>query len=141
MALGLSFLFSGIVVQGIKNFVFAPRPRLFFEQGQYLHFLDGVSMANYASFPSGHTATVFALATVYAIYTHSKLKQLFYLWLAVLVGYSRIYLAQHFLLDVIIGAIIGTATAWLVCYIQYQYQFGNKKSRQELNITSTMLVH
>ena len=62
-----SFLLSGFVAQLIKNFVFAPRPRLFFEKGQYLYFIEGVSLANNHSFPSGHTTTAFALATLLAM--------------------------------------------------------------------------
>ena len=36
----VSFLFSGVIVQIIKNTVSAPRPKLFFEAGQYLYFID-----------------------------------------------------------------------------------------------------
>jgi hypothetical protein len=43
-------------VQIIKNLVNAPRPRLFFEAGQYLYFIDGISLANHSSFPSGDDA-------------------------------------------------------------------------------------
>jgi membrane-associated phospholipid phosphatase len=35
----------------------------------------------------------------------------------VLVGYSRIYLAQHFLLDVMIGAVIGTVSGISAFYL------------------------
>lgn len=111
-----AFLFSGIVVQIIKNLVDAPRPRLFFEAGQYLHFIDGVSLANYSSFPSGHTATAFAIATVFILFHQGIYSQLFVLLTAILVGYSRIYLAQHFLLDVMIGAVIGSVTG-LIAFI------------------------
>jgi membrane-associated phospholipid phosphatase len=116
-ALLISFLVSGLAVQIIKNLVNAPRPRLFFEAGQYLYFIDGVSLANHSSFPSGHTATAFAIATVLVIMLKNKRLQLFILMAAALVGYSRIYLAQHFLLDVIIGASIGTASGVLSVYL------------------------
>ena len=112
-----SFLISGLVVQLIKNFVNAPRPRLFFEAGQYLHFIDGVSLTNNSSLPSGHTATAFAIATVMAMMMKDKTMQLVILIAAVLVGYSRIYLAQHFLLDVMIGAFIGSSSGVLAVYL------------------------
>jgi membrane-associated phospholipid phosphatase len=108
LSLLYSFLISGLAVQLIKNLVSAPRPKLFFEAGQYLHFIDGVSLANASSFPSGHTATAFAIATVMVIMMKNKSWQLLVLLAAVLVGYSRIYLAQHFLLDVLVGAVIGS---------------------------------
>lgn len=110
-ALLYSFLISGIAVQLIKNLISAPRPRLFFEQGQYLFFMDGISLANNSSFPSGHTATAFAIATVFVMLMKNKNWQWLILAAALLAGYSRIYLAQHFLLDVIIGAAIGSASA------------------------------
>jgi membrane-associated phospholipid phosphatase len=109
-ALLYAFFISGIVVQLIKNLVNAPRPKLFFEAGQYLHFIDGVSLANNSSFPSGHTATAFGIATVMVLMLKNKTWQLYILAAAVMVGYSRIYLAQHFLLDVMMGAVIGSAS-------------------------------
>jgi membrane-associated phospholipid phosphatase len=116
LALLYSFLISGIASQLIKNLVNSPRPKLYFEAGQYLHFIDGVSLANNSSFPSGHTATAFAIATVMAIMVKNKNWQLLILAAALLVGYSRIYLAQHFLLDVLVGMAIGSASAVLAVY-------------------------
>jgi membrane-associated phospholipid phosphatase len=112
-----AFLISGIAVQIIKNLVSAPRPRLFFEAGQYLHFIDGVSLANNSSFPSGHTATAFGIATVLILMLKNKTWQPHILIAAVLVGYSRIYLAQHFLLDVMIGAVIGCTSGIAAFYL------------------------
>jgi membrane-associated phospholipid phosphatase len=108
-----SFLVSGIAVQIIKNLAGASTPRLFFEAGQYLNFLNAVTPANNASFPSGHTATVFAIATVLVLMLKNKNWQIPIFFVAVLVGYTRIYLAQHFLIDVIIGAFIGTVSGVL----------------------------
>jgi membrane-associated phospholipid phosphatase len=114
----VSFLVSGLLVQIIKNFVSAPRPKsFFFEAGQYLYFIDGVSQTGYSSFPSGHTATAFALATILVLTMKSKKWQLILLLAAALVGYSRIYLAQHFLLDVIAGAAIGSAAGILSFFL------------------------
>lgn len=116
LSLLYAFLFSGLVVQIIKNLTNSPRPKLYFEAGQYLHFIDGVSLANYSSFPSGHTTTAFAIATAMVLFTNRKAWQWLYLLSAVLIGYSRIYLAQHFLLDVMAGAAIGTLSAIAMVY-------------------------
>jgi len=112
-ALLASFLISGLAVQVIKNFVNAPRPKIFFEAGQYLYFINGVSHGGHSSFPSGHTATAFAIATVIVTILKIKKWQLLVLFAAALVGYSRIYLAQHFLIDVIVGALIGNISGIL----------------------------
>ena len=132
LALLYSFLISGIAVQIIKNLVNSPRPKLFFEAGQYLHFIDGVSLANNSSFPSGHTATAFAIATVMVLMMKNKSWQLPILIATLLVGYSRIYLAQHFLLDIIIGAIIGSASGVLSVYLATNIK-GIKRSIKKMH--------
>ncbi len=133
LALLYSFLISGLLAQLIKNLISSPRPKLFFEAGQYLHFIDGVTHASNTSFPSGHTATAFALATVLAMMVKNKKWQLPLLFTAILIGYSRIYLAQHFLIDIIIGAFIGTSSAVLSFYLvtkPYDIKAFLKKKKQ-----------
>ena len=117
VALLSSFLISGIASQLLKNMVSSPRPKLYFEAGTYLNFIDGVTLTGNSGFPSGHTATAFAIATVLALMIKNKKWQLLILPAAALVGYSRIYLAQHFLLDVLIGAAIGSSSGILAVYL------------------------
>ena len=116
-ALFSSFLISGIASQFLKNMVNSPRPKLYFEAGTYLNFIDGVTLTGNSGFPSGHTATAFAIATVLALMIKNKSWQLVILPAAALVGYSRIYLAQHFLLDVIAGALLGSVSGVLAFYL------------------------
>jgi undecaprenyl-diphosphatase len=67
------------------------------------------------SFPSGHTATAFAGATMLASYA-PRLRVPLYV-LAVLIGLSRLYNGVHYPTDVIAGAVLGllvaTALLWL----------------------------
>ncbi|MFM6924559.1 MAG: phosphatase PAP2 family protein [Ferruginibacter sp.] len=119
VALLISFLLSGIASQLLKNMISSPRPRLYFESGTYLNFIDGVTLTGNSGFPSGHTATAFAIATVLAFMIRNKKWQLLILPAAVLVGYSRIYLAQHFLLDVIAGALLGSISGLLAYYLAF----------------------
>lgn len=116
-ALLYSFLISGLAVQLIKNLVNAPRPKLYFEAGTYLNFIDEVTLSGNGGFPSGHTATAFAIATVLVLLMKGRKMQLPILLAAVLVGYSRIYLAQHFLLDAVVGALLGTVSGLLSFYL------------------------
>ena len=67
------------------------------------------------SFPSGHTAVAFAAATVLTWLVPRGAPAFFALALAI--GYSRIYVGVHWPLDVIGGAVIGTATALLLLAI------------------------
>lgn len=63
------------------------------------------------SFPSGHTLASFEGASVIFIY-HRKFG-ISALILASLIAFSRLYLMVHYPLDVIAGAIFGTAFAWI----------------------------
>jgi membrane-associated phospholipid phosphatase len=109
-----AFLVSALVAQIMKNLFSMPRPRQFFTTGQYSYFIDGVTRIGFASFPSGHTTSVFAMATLLAIFDSNKKVNILYLLVAVAVGYSRIYLGQHFLGDVLVGSAIGMVTAILI---------------------------
>lgn len=116
LALLYSFFISELAIQIIKNLVHSSRPKLYFEAGTYLNFTDGVTLSEIPGFPSGHTAAAFAIATVLVLMMKNKKLQLPILLAAALVGYSRIYLAQHFLPDVAIGALLGTASGILSFY-------------------------
>jgi membrane-associated phospholipid phosphatase len=102
-----SFLLSGLIAQIIKHLISFPRPKSVFGINEQHYFITGIEYAFNNSFPSGHSATAFAAATVVVLTMKNKKWQLPILLLAILVGFSRIYLGQHFLLDVIVGALIG----------------------------------
>jgi undecaprenyl-diphosphatase len=64
------------------------------------------------SFPSGHTATSFACATVLAAFV-PRLRIPFFV-LATLIALSRIYNGMHYPTDVLAGAVLGVLTALLL---------------------------
>lgn len=112
-----AFLISGLLAQVLKNLFSMPRPKTFFHPGEYPYFIDKVTRIGFASFPSGHTTSIFALATLLAFFARDRRARVAYLLGAMLVGYSRIYLGQHFLGDVLMGSCIGTATAILIHWL------------------------
>ena len=114
-----SWLGTSIVVQFIKHIVFpdAPRPRSVL--GPALHYVDGVTVHAMQSFPSGHTATAFAFFMALSILNKNKWLQLSFLLCALLAGYSRMYLSQHFITDATAGSVIGILVTVLV-FILYE---------------------
>ncbi len=111
-----SYALSGIIAQVLKSYILEARPALFLKDSGYKYFIENVTLHNFHAFPSGHTASAFALAAVLAFAAKNKTLSLWFLLGAMLVGYSRIYLAQHFMDDVLSGAIIGFLSA-IVCWI------------------------
>lgn len=113
----ISEALSASLVQVVKAIVNAPRPSVVFADNEAFNaiIVEGVKLNTWHSFPSGHTATffVFASVLVYSL-THelhgrklASMLSLLCLAFALLGGFSRIYLSQHFLLDVCVGSLCG----------------------------------
>jgi membrane-associated phospholipid phosphatase len=108
---------SGLINTQIKQSLDRQRPLTFFanETGprsdkQYpVHAIGERLYHN--SFPSGHSNTAFAAATLLALSFGGMY------WLAFVVagfvGYSRIYLGTHFPSDVVAGALLGFIVMWI----------------------------
>ncbi len=80
------------------------------------------------AFPSGHTSSAFATATSLAITTKKWYVAVpAFAWSAS-VGYSRIYLGQHYPSDVIMGAIVGTSSA-IICHWASKQLAKRKKTK------------
>lgn len=112
----LAYMISGIGAQLLKRIFKAPRPREIIDPAHYAYFFPGNTAVGWDSFPSGHTTSAFALATLLALFLNKKTWSLVLLIAAILVGYSRIYLGQHFPQDVTGGAIWGTLVGAIVYY-------------------------
>lgn len=102
---------------GLKSyFKEMPRPVKYFEGKAELHLVEGVHNHSFKSFPSGHTTTALACWGFVALVSRSAGWQLTLAVLALLVGYSRIHISQHFLMDVVGGTFLGTFIA-VVSYL------------------------
>lgn len=113
----MAYAFTGIVVQVIKHLVDSPRPLAYFSPKWLPFFIDGVIHIGRNSFPSGHSTTAFAVACILAMHYHQKKwVQWLLLLMAVLAAYSRVYLSQHFMADIMAGSVIGIAGALLCAY-------------------------
>jgi membrane-associated phospholipid phosphatase len=118
----ISLIINSIFIQFLKRVVFSDqfRPSFYFknliEDGSW-NIIDGVELYEKFSFPSGHTASVFCLCISICIFIKKKHYQFLLVILAYIVGFSRIYLSQHFLVDVLAGALIGS----LIPLFTYKY--------------------
>ena len=100
---------SGIATDVIKVICGRARPKLLFGDNVY-GFTWGATQADYWSFPSGHATTAAALAVALFLLWPRGLP--LYVVAALLVMASRIILDAHYTSDVVVGAVIGVATAW-----------------------------
>lgn len=100
---------SLLINQAMKFFFKAKRPAAYFEGQEWWHKVDGLELHHHNAFPSGHTAGAFAFFCVLSMllsYRNRWWAIVFFI-LALLAGYSRIYLSQHFFADVYFGSMEG----------------------------------
>lgn len=116
----VAWLFTFLLVTILKNYIFpeALRPiSHFYEQNHLVWHPAGITLHTSHSFPSGHTASAFAVFTILSSFTDSRMIKILCLVAAILAGWSRVYLGQHFTEDIWIGATIGIALSAAVLYI------------------------
>lgn len=103
---------SGIASQVLKHLIGRSRPRLLDSAGAWN--FDPLSFASVqASFPSGHTITAFAMAWTLGLFLPAWRIPLF--GMAILIAISRVVVGAHYPGDVLAGAVVGMAAAWLTC--------------------------
>jgi membrane-associated phospholipid phosphatase len=113
-----SYAITSLLAQVVKYIFDAPRPALYFkEKLSQIHLVQGVDMLRFHSFPSGHTVTAFSAAVVIVYLIKNKNWSIPVLIAAMAIGYSRMYLSEHFFEDVIAGSVIGVVVT--VCWISY----------------------
>lgn len=102
-----SIVIASVVTKGLKVAIDRERPYQKYS-GIYPHKIDDGE-----SFPSGHATVAFATATTLSLqYKKWYIVVPAYVWAAG-VGYSRLYLGEHYTTDVLAGAVVGTGSAFL----------------------------
>lgn len=124
--LASNLLLTTLIVQPIKHIVHAPRPLTWFAEYMpdiTLPLVEGVRMNHWLSFPSGHTTTFFLLFfTLSIILCAENIKGKYILsflcFLCASFGaYTRIYLSQHFALDIFAGILIAVCSTLILYFI------------------------
>jgi membrane-associated phospholipid phosphatase len=112
-----TLILSSAVSQGLKHYIFSEhlRPLGYFQDNSVVHHLVASESVFYHSMPSGHSISVFALCTCVILLSGKRNMDLFFLFLATLTAYSRVYLGQHFFADIVAGSFIGVVSA-ILCY-------------------------
>lgn len=86
------------------------------------------------SFPSGHTTAAFTLFCYLTLISSQKKLGYVYGIIAVLIGYSRVYLSQHFFQDILAGATIGIVVTFVSHFFLNKINFGSWASKPILDI-------
>ncbi|MFN0175649.1 MAG: phosphatase PAP2 family protein [Saprospiraceae bacterium] len=104
----------------LKDAIGVDRPITYFEKtgaAEQIKLVPSLPMnRGQTSFPSGHTTAAFALYSLLSLMLVQRRKYwgLVFALMAILVGISRIFLVQHFLIDVLAGAFLGLLLSGLV---------------------------
>ncbi|POY38333.1 hypothetical protein C3K47_02740 [Solitalea longa] len=124
----IAMISSTIITHSLKIWVDAPRPWVYFKNESMIRTIEGVVLLPNHSFPSGHSTAAFAMAAVLAFTFNDKRLSPWFFIMAVLIAYSRIYLGQHFPLDIYVGSLVGMISASLTwSFVVF------KKQKVELN--------
>lgn len=119
----LTLAITWLLTFGLKNLMQRPRPcnnKISTDRFKTVPYNNCPS--DY-SFPSGHSSTSFAAATVVGFF--DKKRKWLYFGIAGLISLSRIYLGVHFVLDVVGGAILGYFISRLILYLKKYIPIGD----------------
>lgn len=127
--LGFTVLSVTIVSTFFKWFFSHPRPKPYFAKlGRDISDIAVAGQplleSQVSSFPSGHTMSGFAFFTILALLSKKNSIKILCLLLAILVGLSRVYLAHHFLEDILMGSFFGVSIAFMLQYFHLKFDFG-----------------
>ena len=102
---------SGLLTNLIKRLVGRSRPKLLEQQDVYT--LQPLTFkSDWASWPSGHTTTIVAVAL--ALATFFPRWRIPFLVVAVLIGLSRVIVNAHYLSDIVAGTAVASLTVMAV---------------------------
>ena len=107
-----SYIVSGVFTAGIKTLVGRSRPLA--EEG-HLRFRPFSTASRRTSFPSGHTSAAWAVAAAVADGSDSPVIDVICYSTAAMVSLARIHNDKHWASDVFFGAVLGYASAKMIC--------------------------
>ena len=128
----ISFGITAGITQFLKKIIYFDVKRPLYNEdlwGVYragkIHLVEGVQQMSAYSFPSGHTTSAFSIFCIIALLSKNKWVGFICIVFAILIGYSRIYLCQHFFEDIFVGALIGAIGSLLIYSFFENKTFGS----------------
>jgi membrane-associated phospholipid phosphatase len=131
-----SVVIGSATAQVIRGPLGRSRPHVTGYEDQYdFHYFRGFREFAYRAFPSIHTASAFAVATVYTLETKRRAPDA--VWIVAPVAYllaagpgiSRMYTGQHWASDILAGAFVGTFAAAKVVRYNHDVDPDNRVNR------------
>lgn len=121
----VNVLLITLVIAFLKQVVFPEyhRPAIELLPHTALHVPPTLSLLRHHSFPSGHTAVAFGIFFLLSLHFQTRPYQALFFFLALLVGMSRVFLVQHFFIDVYFGSMIGTSLAACLAFAESRFRF------------------
>jgi len=110
--LAASAVTSGVVVQLLKRLIFpgCERPVVYLREIADIYYVPGIDLHTHFSFPSGHSMTAFVIFGLIAFISDREPVKISALLVSFIISYSRVYLSQHFLVDILAGSFLGMIT-------------------------------
>ena len=107
------------IEQTVKSYFDSPRPINYFRHPPWIHLSPNWPELLYRSFPSGHSEGAFSFFCFLSLLLPVRYRAFGFLFfiLALLVCYSRVYLAAHFFSDVYVGSILGTVMCIFIYFV------------------------
>lgn len=132
LAIAAAAIICAIFTQGGKRLIYPDELRPVLVLGkEKIRIVQGVIPHTNNSFPSGHTSSAFTLALLAAFIMRGRVWIYFFPLAAFFVGYSRIYLAHHFVKDVFAGILIGIISSYLALLIYERIRRRSSKVGKE----------
>ncbi|PBQ33624.1 phospholipid phosphatase [Sphingobacteriaceae bacterium] len=133
-----SFLTATLLSITLKHQIYddVNRPSFVFKYYLWkkLNVVEGTHLFIHNSFPSGHSTQAFSIFMCLIFATKNQAYKFLFLGLAVFTAISRVYLSQHWLVDITVGSIIGTLFSLVYYFIFIHGNRIEKLNRPLLNL-------
>ncbi|MGL4347539.1 MAG: phosphatase PAP2 family protein [Chitinophagaceae bacterium] len=122
----LNYVLTGGIILCLKEYFQHDRPFLFFSKIQitlnYLTYIDPLLLV---SFPSGHSEAAIVFGFTLSLIVRKQIYKIIIAAIAICACFSRVYLMQHFLQDILAGSLLGAMMSMVWLYL-YRISFSNK---------------